>query len=98
MSVALVSGQAGQTTSQSKTVTPEAKPAAPDVSAQRAIIDQYCVTCHNSKAKVANLQLDQLDLAHLSDHAEIGEKIIRKLRAGMMPPLNMKRPDPATVE
>jgi hypothetical protein len=42
--------------------------------------------------------LDQLDLAHLGDHAEIGEKVVRKLRAGMMPPTNMKRPDPATME
>jgi hypothetical protein len=42
--------------------------------------------------------LDQLDLAHLSEHAEIGEKVVRKLRAGMMPPTNMKRPDPATME
>ncbi len=42
--------------------------------------------------------LDQLDLAHLGDHAEIGEKIVRKLRAGMMPPTNMKRPDPATMQ
>src|SRR4030095_597348 len=36
--------------------------------------------------------------AHLSANAEIGEKVVRKLRAGMMPPINMKRPDPATME
>src|SRR5215510_2540044 len=73
------------------------KPVA-DVTTQRALIDQYCVTCHNSKAKTANLLLDQLDLAHLPANAEIAEKVIRKLRAGLMPPTKMRRPDPAAME
>jgi hypothetical protein len=62
------------------------------------VLDQYCVTCHNARVKTANLLLDQLDLARLGDHAEIGELVVRKLRAGMMPPTGMKRPDPATLE
>ena len=74
-----------------------AKPAT-DVSAQRALIDEYCVVCHNKTAKTANLLLDQLDLAHLGDHAEIGEKVVRKLRAGMMPPTGMPRPEAAERE
>src|SRR5262245_30501254 len=102
MSVAFVSAQtARQSTPTSTAVSrPQTRPqsAAPDVSTQRALLDQYCVTCHNARAKTANLLLDQLDLAHLSDHAEIAEKVVRKLRAGMMPPVNMKRPDPATME
>ena len=114
MSVALVSAQSGQTTRQSTrasgpTTGTQAKPQVPasntnvtaataDVTTQRALIDQYCVTCHNSKAKTANLLLDQLDLAHLSANAEIGEKVIRKLRAGLMPPTKMRRPDPAAME
>ena len=68
-----------------------------DAASTRAVLDKYCVTCHNSKARTANLLLDQLDVSHLGDHAEIGEKIVRKLRAGMMPPSGMRRPDPATV-
>jgi hypothetical protein len=56
------------------------------------------VVCHNAKLKTANLLLDGLDLAHLGDHAEIGEKVVRKLRAGLMPPTGMPRPDPATLE
>ena len=56
------------------------------------------MTCHNARVKTANLLLDELDLAHLGDHAEIGEKVVRKLRAGMMPPTGMPRPDPATLE
>ncbi|HME98346.1 MAG TPA: DUF1592 domain-containing protein [Terriglobia bacterium] len=103
VSVALVSGQSSQVARQSKpasnpTVQSQAKPQVPDVATQRALIDQYCVTCHNAKLKTANLLLDQLDLAHLSANAEVGEKVVRKLRAGMMPPINMKRPDPATME
>src|SRR5438552_6359859 len=78
---------------------PAPKPAAaPDVTPQRALLDQYCVTCHNAKTKTANLLLDQLDVAHLREHAEIGEKVVRKLRAGMMPPKGMKRPDQAAME
>ena len=71
---------------------------APDVAKQRAVLDQYCVVCHNQKLKTANLLLDQLDLAHFADRPELGEKIVRKLRAGMMPPTGMPRPDPTTRE
>ncbi len=71
---------------------------ATSTSTQRALVDQYCVSCHNAKTKTANLMLDQLDLAHLGDHAEIGEKVVRKLRAGMMPPAGMSRPDVAQRE
>jgi mono/diheme cytochrome c family protein len=74
-----------------------ARPAA-DAINPRALVDQYCVVCHNARTKTANLLLDQLDLTHLANHAELGEKVVRKLRAGLMPPTNMKRPDPATME
>ena len=67
-----------------------------DAATQRAVIDKYCVTCHNAKLNTANLKLDQLDLAHLGDNAATGEKVVRKLRAGMMPPAGMPRPDPET--
>src|SRR5512145_2284098 len=71
---------------------------APDSATQRALVDRYCVVCHNAKLKTANLLLDGLDLARLGDHAEIGEKVVRKLRAGLMPPTGMPRPDPSTLE
>jgi mono/diheme cytochrome c family protein len=70
----------------------------PNAAAQRALLDQYCVTCHNARLKTADLLLDQLDLDHLGDHAEIGEKVVRKLRAGMMPPTGRRRPDQATLD
>ena len=62
------------------------------------MLDQYCVGCHNEDDHVADLLLDKLDIAHLSDHAELGEKIIRKLRAGLMPPSGMPRPTSDAME
>ena len=66
--------------------------------AERAVLDQYCVTCHNDKIKTANLSLQNLDLATAGDHPEIWEQVIRKLRAGMMPPPGMPRPPLAKYE
>ena len=88
ISVALVSGQSTQT---APAKTPAASP-------QRTLIDQYCVGCHNARLKTANLLLDQLDLTRLGEHAEIGELVVRKLRAGMMPPTGLPRPNPAAME
>ena len=75
-----------------------AAPTAAEIAAQRAVVDKYCVGCHNAKLRTANLELDKLDLAHLGDHAEIGEKVVRKLQPGMMPPTGMPRPDAATMQ
>jgi cytochrome c551/c552 len=60
--------------------------ASPQAAAPRAVIDKYCVTCHNSKLKTAGLQLDTLDVERAGDHAEVWEKVARKLRTGEMPP------------
>ena len=66
--------------------------AEPDLTSRRALVDRYCVTCHNARLKTANLLLDQLDLANLGDQAEVAEKVVRRVRAGLMPPTGMKRP------
>src|ERR1051326_4062945 len=63
------------------------------VPSPRAVIDQYCVTCHNQKAKTAGLMLDKMDPSHVAGDTEAWEKVVRKLRAGMMPPQGMPRPD-----
>jgi hypothetical protein len=60
--------------------------------AERAVLDQYCVTCHNDKTKVAGLSLQKLDLTTVGDHPELWEKVVRKLRAGLMPPPGVRRP------
>jgi len=69
-----------------------AGPQRPSPPAQRALLDQYCVTCHNDRAKTANLSLANLDLATVGDHPELWEKVVRKLRAGVMPPPDVRRP------
>ena len=63
-----------------------------------ALIDQYCVTCHNERIKTAGLMLDKMDPAHIAQDREAWEKVVRKLRAGMMPPQGMPRPNDATYE
>src|SRR5215467_3490121 len=65
-----------------------AAPAAP----YRALLDQYCVTCHNERLKTAGLMLDKMDLDRVAEGAETWEKVVRKLRGGMMPPQGRPRP------
>jgi mono/diheme cytochrome c family protein len=60
----------------------------------RSLIDQYCVSCHNQRLKTAGLMLDGLDLERVGSEAAVWEKVVRKLRAGMMPPAGSRRPDP----
>ena len=70
--------------------------------AEKALLDQYCVTCHSEKARNAGGQMseasrkltfDNLEVDRVRKDAEVWEKIVRKLRAGMMPPSGMRRPD-----
>ena len=65
---------------------------------QTAVVKQYCVTCHNDRTKAGTLSLVSFDAAKVVDHADVAEKLIRKLRAGMMPPAGAKRPDETTVK
>jgi mono/diheme cytochrome c family protein len=62
----------------------------------RAILDRYCVTCHNSRLKTAGLMLDSVDPSEVGRNAEVWEKVIRKVKVGVMPPLGMPHPDDAT--
>jgi hypothetical protein len=73
-------------------------PAASSLPAQRALLDQYCVTCHNQRTQTGGLSLDRLDLVRVTENAETWEKVVRKLRAGLMPPSGARRPDPSSSE
>src|SRR5688572_24218262 len=82
---------------------PAGKPAAAQPGAvkagttpQSAVVDQFCLGCHNDRAKQGGLVLSGLDL-DAPANAEIAEKVVRKLRGGLMPPAGMKRPDSQTV-
>jgi hypothetical protein len=70
----------------------------PSPAAERALLNQYCVTCHNDKTKTANFSLQREDINSVGDHPEVWERVIRKLRAGMMPPPGMPRPPLAKYE
>jgi len=58
----------------------------------RALINRYCVDCHDDAERTANLTLERVDLAAVGNEAETWERVIRKLRAGMMPPPDFERP------
>ena len=64
----------------------------------KAMLDKYCVTCHNQRLKTGGLTLDNLNLDKVADNAETWEKVLRKLHGGMMPPQGMPRPDATTVD
>src|SRR5579862_7303176 len=67
-------------------------------SAYKAVLDKYCVTCHNQRLKTGGLALDDPDITNIPAHAEVWEKVIVKLRAGTMPPAGLPRPDAATYD
>ena len=66
--------------------------------AQQALVDQYCLWCHDDLEKSGDLSMSGLDLTDVGQNTEIVEMMIRKLRAGMMPPLGQPRPDAQTLE
>ncbi len=63
-----------------------------------AVINKYCAACHNDKLRTGGLSLQNLDPGQAPAQAETWEKVIRKVRAGAMPPQGMARPDAATME
>jgi len=68
------------------------------VSEQQAVLDRYCVVCHNQQLRTAGLALDTLDVEQIGDGAPVWEKVLRKLRGRAMPPAGMPRPDEATYD
>ena len=66
----------------------------------RAVLDRYCITCHNDRLRTGGLTLDaaSVDAADPSRHADVWEKVIAKLRTGAMPPPGRPRPDAATYD
>lgn len=72
---------------------------APAVQAQPPeLLEQYCVKCHNFEDWAGNLDIESLDYEHVEKNAEVWEKVIRKVRAGMMPPAGEERPDRVAMD
>jgi hypothetical protein len=70
---------------------------APDAADLTAVVRQYCQVCHNDQLLTGNLSLQGFDVANPVARAETAEKMIQKLRAGMMPPPGAPRPGPDTL-
>ena len=66
--------------------------------AHRAVLDRYCVTCHNQELRTAGLMLDRMDVQNIGESAPMWEKVLSKLEAGAMPPVGMPRPDKPTAD
>jgi hypothetical protein len=63
-----------------------------------ALLNQYCITCHNQRLKTAGLLLDTMDPQQVSKDAAAWEKVVCKVRTGMMPPAGARRPDRAALD
>ena len=67
------------------------------IEAQNQLVAQYCASCHSERGKAGGLVLAGFDAAKIEANAGTAEKMIRKLRAGMMPPPTARHPDAAAV-
>jgi hypothetical protein len=92
--IALFAGTFGPTSAQQR----QPGPAPSGQVTPSAVLNRYCVTCHSDKARTGGLSLENADLVNIPNGAETWEKVIRKVRAGMMPPPGMQRPDKATLD
>ena len=68
------------------------------VAPHRAVLDRYCVSCHNERLRTAGLALDTANIEQVAEGAEVWEKVATKLRTGGMPPLGRPRPDAQTYD
>ena len=84
-------GVVGLRAQQPVVATPVASAAAPS---QRAVLNRYCISCHNEKLKTGGLALDALDIDHVGENVTAWEKTVRKLRVRAMPPAGPGRPRP----
>ena len=81
---------------QQSTAHPAAATSSP--SPLRPVLARYCQGCHNERLRTAGLMLDAADAEHVGADAEVWEKVIRRLRAGTMPPVGRPRPGQSTVD
>ncbi|PWT80603.1 MAG: hypothetical protein C5B57_12000 [Blastocatellia bacterium] len=84
------------TTGQTAALKSTAAVTPPSNADARTILNKYCVTCHNQRAKTAGLMLDAMDVDQVPQSADTWERVVRKLRTGAMPPSGAPQPDQAT--
>ncbi len=76
----------------------KARPTSAVPTETKAVIDRYCATCHNQRTRAGGLALDVLDVAAAGREPGTWEKVVRKVRTGMMPPSGAPRPDRAALD
>ena len=74
---------------------PSGAPAPAEAAPHNALVNRYCVSCHNNRTKTAGLELDTINAQDLDANWEAWEKVARKLHARQMPPAGTRRPDDA---
>ena len=96
----LVAGLASvETQTQPASPSRTAQPATASVAADpQAVATRYCVGCHNTRVRSGGLALDAASVANASRDPQLWEKVVRKLRTGMMPPSGAPRPDRTTLD
>ena len=80
------------------TASPAVGAAAEEAATWRAVLDRYCVACHNRRTLAGGLALDDVDLGQVGPHAELWEKVLQKLHTRAMPPPGRPRPAPAVYD
>ena len=86
-------GAQGPDASRNSQSAPARAAAPPAASNEAAFLNQYCITCHNQRLKTGSLALDLLDVTKVGPDAETWEKVVKKIRTGMMPPSGARRPE-----
>src|SRR5213593_3195360 len=66
--------------------------------AHRALVNRYCVSCHNARLKNGGLALDEVNEQDIERHPDVWEKVVRKLHVRQMPPVGLPRPDDASYD
>lgn len=68
------------------------------ISSKLAVVDTYCISCHNAEEKEGNMNLEDVRDEDILPHSELWEKIITRLESRQMPPPDRKRPSEETYE
>jgi mono/diheme cytochrome c family protein len=95
--VALAMAPMGVANAYAQQATPKAVNAS-EAAEKRALLDKYCVGCHNARVQNGKMRLDNADVTKVGDNGETWERVVRKVRGGVMPPPGAPRPDKASYD
>jgi hypothetical protein len=90
-------GAAGPAAPQAPAPISRPASAGPSAAGGPELMKQYCFGCHNDRAKIGGLSLEHVDLADVGSHADVLERVVRKLQSGQMPPVGRPRPEAAAA-